>query len=325
MNVFNLIIVAIIAIALIGVFFFDFASFFTPQTNLAKHAPALLLEAQGTPGQTSSITLSLKEGDTIYARNLDATTRNVSFACSGENCCPTMDECPYPLSVTGDRIRINQSIKTSLSARCETINQLHACTLYIGKEPAQLEMENTLATSPFTLNGTTEYPIQTTIHNAGGVDAKDITFTAVLFQNQIVGGKNTPVEIQKAETTLPSVEGGTSQNANLSLSLTTTGNYQLVLRAQAEDGGFDEETIELILTGTNAQLCQRDLLTKESAQFDGIDKVCRKKVFCTGCGFAYNCREIWQKESPLTGGGFYDQENGTPQFAYQVWPSSGTC
>lgn len=325
MNTHNLLIVAIVAIALVGVLFFNFASFFTPQTALAKHAPALLLEAQGTLGKTSSVTLSLKEGDTIYARNLDATTRTVSFACSHENCCPTMDECPYPFSVTGDRIRINGGIKTTLSARCETLNQLHACTLYIGSEPAQLEMENTLATSPFTLNGATEYPIQTTLHNIGGVDAKDVMFTATLLQDQIVAGKSKPVEIQKVETTIPSLESGASQNVNVSLPLTTAGTYQLVLRAQSEEGGFDEETKELILTGTNAQLCQRDLITKENAQFDGIENVCRKKVFCTGCGFAFNCREIWLKESPLTGGGYYDSENGTPQYAYQIWPSTGTC
>jgi hypothetical protein len=325
MNTFNLLLAAIVAIALIGVFFFDFASFFTPQTALAKHAPSLLLEAQGTLGKTSSITLSLKEGDTIYARNLDGTTRSVSFACSGENCCPSLESCPYPLSVTGDRIRINEGIKTTLSARCETLNQLHACTLYIGKEPAQLEMENTLATSPFTLNGVTEYPIQTTIHNIGGVDAENITFTATLLQDQIVAGKTKPIEIQKTETTLPSLKAGASQNVNVSLSLTTIGTFHLILRTHSDEGGFDEEEKELVLTGTNAQLCQRDLTTKENAQFDGIDKVCRKKVFCTGCGFAYNCRETWEKESPLTGGGSYDPENGTPSFVYQIWPSSGAC
>lgn len=325
MNTHNLLIVAIIALALIGLFYFNFASYFTPQTALAKHAPALLLEAQGTPGKTASITLTLKEGDTIYARNLDGTTRNVSFSCSGEDCCPTMDACSYPLSVTGDRIRINEGIKTTLSARCETLNQLHACTLYIGKEPAQLEMENTLATSPFTLNGATEYPIQTTIHNLGEVDAENITFTAILVQEQIVAGKKKPIEIQKKEATLPSLKAGASENVNVSLPLTTSGTYQLILRAHSEGGGFDEEAKELILTGTNAQLCQRDLITKENAQFDGIEKVCRKKVFCTGCGFAFNCREIWEKESPLTGGGYYDAENGTPQYAYQLWPSSGTC
>ncbi len=325
MNVFNLLLVAIVAIALIGVLFFNFASYFTPQTALAKHAPALLLEAQGTLGKTSSVTLTLKEGDTIYARNLDATTRNVSFACTGENCCPSLESCPYPLSVTGDRIRINQGIKTTLSARCETLNELHACILYIGKEPAQLEMENTLATSPFALQGTTEYPIQTTIHNIGGVEAENVTFTATLLQDQIVAGKNKPIEIQKVETTIPSLESGKSQNVNVSLSLTTIGTFQLLLKTHSEGGGFDEETHELVLTGTNAQLCQRDIITKENAQFDGIEKVCRKKVFCTGCGFAFNCREVWEKESPLTGGGYYDSENGTPQYAYQLWPSTGLC
>jgi hypothetical protein len=324
MNPHQLVIAAIIAIALIGLFFFNFASYFTPQTSLSKHAPSLLLEAQGKLGTPSSVTLSLKQGDTIYARNLDQITRTVSFACSGEKCCDTLAGCPYPISVTPDRILIHQSIQTTLTARCETINQLHVCKLYIGKAPAQVGMTLSLPSNPFTIQGATNYPIQATLYNYGETDMKETIFTATLIQEQIIAGKKNPISIFSTQTSIPEIKVGKKENVVLTFPLTQTGEFQITLRAQAEDGGFVGETNTILIQGNNAQLCQIDLTKNESAQFDGIDNVCRKKVFCTGCEFAYQCTDAWGQE-PLTGSSATTYENGAPQYTYQVWPSIGTC
>lgn len=325
MNVFNLLIVAIVAVALIGVLFFNFGSFFVPQTNLAKHADGLLLEAQADLGKNKSITLSLKEGDTIYARNLDETTRTVSFACSTEACCPTLTNCTQPLSSTVDRIRVNQGIKTTLTARCVPLNDLHACKLYIGKEPAQLDLVESAVPSTFAIQGTTDIPITTTIQNLGEIVATNVEISADLSQDQTVGGKIVPVKVGANTFTVESLLPGKKQLVALPISLTQTGTFHLLLHAETEMGGYDEETYTITVTGSNAVLCARDLSKSEAAQYDGIDHICRKKVFCTGCGFAFECRSIWEKEAPLTGGGSYDPDQGAPTYSYQVWPSTGTC
>ncbi|MEK6970490.1 MAG: hypothetical protein AABW68_02230 [archaeon] len=326
MNTHQLLITAIIALAIMGLLFTDFASLFMPLTALNTHAPALLLEAQGELGQGSSITLSLKEGDTLSARNLDSRTRTIAFACSGTDCCPDMEtSCPFSLSVTPDRMRINEGIKTTLTARCETVSSIHACTLYIGEEPAQLDMGPTTLTTPFTIQGKTDFPIHTRIRNNGKVDANEIHITAKLTEEQIIGGIPTPTLIGNTETTLSQIEGGEEQEVSLAIPLTKTGAFQLTLRVEGEGGGYEEEEYDIIVEGTNAILCARDTATKENPQYDGIDGLCRKKVFCTGCAFAYDCRDTWKKQSPLTQGGYYDPDDGTPEYAYQLWPSNGTC
>lgn len=328
MNELRLVIAAVVAIALLYIVASQFTPFFTPETKINTLTEGLLNEAQADLGQSKGTSLTLKEGQSLYARNLDNTTRTVAFACSTPDCCPLIEGCNEPLSVTGDRLIVNDSIKASITARCQEINHIHACKVYYGKEPAQLILENTIVEENITIQGMQELPIVVTVRNIGENTATNIAVTAEWLEDQTVEGVGVPTVIKSDEEIVDSLAFQKNQTVTLGIPIDTLGTFTLRIRATAEDAGVQEKEYTIHVNGTAADLCVRDTSKSEAAFFDSFDQICRKKVFCTGCDFAYECREIWEKEAVITStfGTGYDPDRGEPGFAYQIWSTNnGTC
>ncbi|MEK6901995.1 MAG: hypothetical protein AABX02_00210, partial [archaeon] len=314
MNVFNLLIAAIVAIVLLFLIYSQFSPYFTSETKIGSLTEGLLNEAQADLGHAKGTFLTLKEGQSLYARNLDSITRTVAFACSTTECCTFIEGCTEPLSVTSDRIVINDTHKASITARCTEINQIHACKVYVGGEPAQVILEKVTVQENVTINGTQELPIIVSVRNTGENTAGNVTVRAEWIENQTIAGVEVPKVIQTNEKTIDVLDGKKDETVELSILMSKLGTYSVRVSVLGEDAGSETKMITIHIAGVEANLCARDLTKKEAAFFDSFDQMCRKKVFCTGCAFTYECRQIWEKEAVITGGfgTGYDPDRGEP-------------
>ncbi len=320
MNAFQLFITAIIAGAVLYFVGTFIAPLFSPTVDLGQETKAILVQAQADLGQTKSIFLSLKQGQTLDARNLDEQTRSVAFTCNGPECCPFIDNCKEPFSVTPERILVNQSSKTNLSARCQTVNQIHACKVYVGKLPGQVVLQNISIPDTLEINGKKTLNATGIIYNSGEVPASNIIVRLEMLQNQLIEETETLVVIDSEEETIETISAKGKTPLDLTILVQQPGNYVVRVIAQAEDAGFASEEKTLLVSGEPFSLCHRDLTKEESAYFDTFDNRCRKKVYCASCDFTYECRHAWQREAPVALPQFYDAERGEKTFTFLVYP-----
>ncbi|MFH0970851.1 MAG: hypothetical protein V1776_05355 [Candidatus Diapherotrites archaeon] len=326
MNVFKLLITAIIAIALVGIIFFDFASYFTQNENLNAHTRTALLEAQADLGTAKNITLSVKKEQTLYARSLDEPTRTVAFACSTSACCSTFNECTQPLSVTPERMKVNQSIQTTISARCEKESGIHICKVYFGKAPAQLQLIETSIPKTISIDEDNQLISTITVQNTGEVAGGEGNIVFELKENQIFAGKEEWVTIHSQEAALESILPKEKKEFTFTGTIPQKGKYQVVIHATATESGSINQTFDITATGEGISLCKQDYSQKENPTFDGISNKCQLKRFCTGCHFAYECKDAWSNV-PMTGGAYYDNDGSQPNYVYVYYDllPNGTC
>ena len=133
MNVHQILVTAVIAVLFLYLVLTFVFPLFNSAPDLDKAVNPLLNNAQATLGKSETLSTQLKKGQTILAKNFNSPLRSVAFACNSPDCCSYIENCRSPLIVTPERIIINQSIKSQLTARCEPTVGLHACKVYVGK------------------------------------------------------------------------------------------------------------------------------------------------------------------------------------------------
>lgn len=323
MNVFQLLLTVIVAGVLLFFIAQNVIPLLNPEANLKGHAETLLLEAQSDLGQGKGLQLGLKSGQSLRARNLDAPTRNVAFACAGNGCCEGLEACGKPLSVTQDRILVHENTKATMTARCESISGIHACTLFVGDEPAQLVLSDVTVPSTLTLQGQGTLSVSGTLRNSGEVSANAMVFNVQLIEDQILAGTPTPTLVQEQSETIESLAAGKSQSISLDMPLNRVGTFTVRVRASSLDAGFEEKQYDLHVNGTEAETCATGATLETT--FDSFENACRTKLSCSGCAFAYECRNAWKEQAPAASGSTYDDTQGTPDYTFLLTPSNGTC
>ncbi|MDP2666236.1 MAG: hypothetical protein Q8P05_01920 [Candidatus Diapherotrites archaeon] len=324
MNVFKLLVMAVGAVALLYIILLLFAPLFSTPPNIAHAAEGLLLTAQTDLGKSYSTTLDVRAEQSLDARSLDEPSRSVAFACSGIDCCDDPRDCPLPLTVNAQRILFHQDIRTTFSARCEETAGIHACTVYVGKRPAQLEWRDLVL--PEVNNGDDlPYVAQATIFNTGEIILRDVTVLLRVYESQVFAGNEEKIIIHTQEQIIPALD----PSSGYPLAFTETilpGNYTIDLFASAQEGGFDRVRKDVHITGETISLCQPILENRGLGTWDGFTELCRAQRDCTGCTFAFECREAWERTAPLSGGGSYDASRGEPGFTYALYePVEGSC
>lgn len=324
MNAFQILVAALIAVSVLYVAGTQFFTVLNQGVNISEYAQSLLLEAQGELGTGNGVTLSLKEGQTLYARNLDSTTRTVAFACAGTDCCPTLTNCTLPFSVTPDRIHVNRGMKATLTARCLPSKNLHLCKIYLGKKPAQLVLTSIETIEP--VDAGTQPGVTVPVHITNSGDWPILDGEATIQLSQIQGPQDEVVEILHVEQAFQNLLPGKNQTLQIPFETPDPGVYLLTIDVRAEDAGMAAHTQPLSVTGEAVSLCARDLTHSENWEWDSFSNICRKKVFCTACDFTFECLNKWKAEEPLEFPYSYDESRGEKGFAYQLLvQNDGVC
>lgn len=303
------------------------APFLEPQTPFAKAAESVLLDAQSELGKSASISLTLSPDQSIFARNFDEPTRSVAFSCAGNECCPLAEGCSQAYASTPERIITYRKATVSLSARCMNSGVgVHACTLYIGREPAQVVWQNIQAERDAIQAGET-ISFSGTIRNTGELNTGALRVRVEVWGTQFENGSEKDVKISEETREAENIDAGQSSSARIETRILTPGEYRVRVIAEGENAGSDEKVFELSVEGEVVSLCEADNTRAFEKSVDGFLNMCREKRFCTGCGFAFECRNAWETAQPASGEGYYDTTRGESGFAYYLSPlsTSGTC
>ncbi len=326
MDVFRLLITAVIA----GLILYFLSGLMTPilrpQTNLSKAAENILLDAQADLGESASISLSTSADQSLYARNFDTLTRTVSFSCSGSECCPYLEKCPTAYGSTAERILTFQNADVSLTARCELSDAgIHACVVYLGKEPAQVKWSTASAPSGM-LTTKNEITFSGSVRNTGELTTNSLSVRVEIWGTTIVSGKEIETIVEQGEQTLERIESQKTKTVSIPITISTPGEYRAVMSVQGADAGKDTREFSVVITGDLISLCAPDLTKAFEKTYDGFDDVCKEKRFCLNCDFAFSCRQAWQREQPASLPYFYDTTHGETGFTYHISPAeNGTC
>jgi hypothetical protein len=322
-STFKLLVAAVAALLFLYLVFTFITPLFEQKVNLSSASEGILLDAQNNLGKSNSIEVKLKSGQTVNARNLDSISRTVAFTCLGEGCCPFVENCQKALSVSEEILLVNENIQTTLSARCEQKTGIHACQLYVGNTPAQLEWKNTIL--PTELSVSANNLIHGTLLNTGDLGTENVIITLKLYQKQFTNGFETENKEFENKLTFQELKRKATISFSIPLTVTQPGEYTVFLKATGEEAGTAELSGKLIIIGDAVSNCARDPSRTENGTYDfSIDK-CRKKRFCTGCDFTFECKKEWEK-APVSGNTYYDDERGTPDFVYWIYEQKkGEC
>ncbi len=326
MNVFKLLVTAVLAGTAIYMITSLLGPLFTMQTNLSKSVDSLLLEAQAQLGESTSKEVNTYPDQTLNARNYDNITRNVAFACAGSDCCPFLENCSQNVAATPEIIRFFKSGKTTLSARCEKSDaELHTCNVYVGNAPAQLKFMNVDApVGTFQAGETITFNM--IVFNAGEVDTTDVTARIQVWEKQFENGKEVEKISYENENNLGIISAGKTTSTSLSTNPSNPGGYRIVIRASAENAGFVEDEYTLNVGGEIVSTCAVDNVTPFEKKYDSFEDVCREKRYCTSCAFAFECRNAWESVSTIPQGWYFDTQRGENTFTYLLSPATnGEC
>ncbi len=327
MNVFRMAITAIIAGVVIYLAVGLLGPLLPPRTDLTRATEGILVEAQADIGHNAVLTLSVSKDQSLSARNFDAPTRSVAFACSSEDCCSYLENCKGLYATTAERMFILHDTKTTLTARCLSSEaNIHACKLYIGKEPAQVIWERVQEPDTSTLNTNHTISFSGIIRNVGETPSESIRVSVDILGKVFNQGKEMETIITHAEQTIEGLNPNKNALVTLEISLSTPGNYRAVLSVEGTDAGKETKEFSISVTGETVSLCQVDITRPFDPSYDSFEDVCRIKRHCTGCAFSFECRDAWENYSPAQGDAYYDPNKGEPGFAYLTYPSeNGIC
>jgi len=327
MDAVRILVTAVVAGLVLYLVSVQIAPFLEPQTPFAKAAESVLLDAQSELGKSASIALTINADQSIFARNFDEPTRSVAFSCAGNECCPILENCSLAYASTAERIITYQKSEVSLTARCEDSGvRVHACTLYIGREPAQAVWQNVQAASNTIQSGET-ISFSGTIRNTGELSTGDLRVRVEVWGTQFENGKEKEIKIHEDEVAVENIDAGESSSAQIETRILAPGDYRVRVIVEGENAGSDEKVFEIRAQGEIISLCSADMTRAVEKSVDGFVNMCREKRFCTGCGFAFECRDAWENAQPASGEGYYDTTRGESGFAYYLAPltTNGTC
>jgi hypothetical protein len=328
MNVFQLLITAIAAVAVLFVVVNVIGPLFDHETPLVQSVEPILTNAQARLGENVTIGLNLKKDQTIRAKNFDTPLRSVAFACTDSTLCcdPTAGaNCKKALTITPALMTVQEPVKTSLTARCDPIIGIQACKVYIGKIPAQLELQNVTAPTTMDLSTGNDVVVKGTLLYTGELSSGTITLKLTITENRLSEGKQQDVVVAQNAQTLPSLLAGKHTSIELHTAIADPGTYRVRVEAQADDSGVTSQDSTLRVSGEHPNTCVTTT-TDPAGTLNPDTGMCVKKKYCDGCSFAFECRHAWEDKGGVTGV-VYDENRGTNTFTYAIYAptSSGIC
>ncbi len=166
-----------------------------------------------------------------------------------------------------------------------------------------------------------------TIRNTGELSTGALRVRTEVWGTQFENGKEKEVKISEETSEAENIDAGQSSSARIETRILTPGEYRVRVIVEGENAGSDEEVFVLSAEGEMVSLCDADTSRAFEKNVDGFLNMCREKRFCTGCGFSFECRNVWETAQPASGEGYYDTTRGESGFTYYLTPLSisGTC
>lgn len=271
-----------------GLLFTVFNFFNQPKQDVEKEILNGINVAQSTPGKLFERDLYLQKDTVFNASLFENGSRNVRFACSSpKTCSGTSTE------VSAKRIIVNETFSTKSSFRCKHSNLIDDCVVYLGQEPADLEIRNVV----FPDRPKSQKPIQFSfeVANNGTIPAADISYEAKIYFARKEG--ETTQKILKASIpgTIKQIFPKEASTISLNTILQNSGRHILQIEAQSNAGGAQEFEKEIFIEPSGQSACVAT--TKGSTSLE--DGKCTTEYLCSDCSSGAECSVKWQQNGIL--------------------------
>lgn len=321
MNVFQLLVAAIVTMTLLWVFFAYFAPLFNPPTDVIPQIQAGLRQAKVTPGQ------ALPLGNLVFAENTALTAQGFSekgtdtiIECNNvEFCCDKTVHCQKKAFWNEKQIVFSQRQTIPTFGRCKLQFDFFACTIFFGQKPPQLELKNLSFEKTVDLKTKTQWIVSGELSNTGKAESAEGIAKLTVSKK---GANNAPsIPMGSREQPVKGLAPGEKTPVEFSILVSENGDFEAVLRIESDNAGSIEQQVEFKAIN-NPNPCRA--LNQQTTQkfFDAEKKECIEKFFCADCSFAVECKKQWQAIFPQK-----QFEIGDPSFAQttQFMTSADEC
>lgn len=285
MNVFQLIVVAVVA----GILIYIAMGFFQPSEAKALEDLRNGVDyAEQHTGNIQKAEIAYRKGFSLSAANLDSASRNVRLECSSAETCSQEKMVLQPrLMMAKEQALMNTYF------RCKNKGLINDCVIYFGEKPAQLEIQNVVFSEPKNGPGTITFEVK----NSGELDAVDSVYSVKVYSKEKLDSATKQVLKSEVRGLLNKIVPGQVQGIRHQLELPPAGRYALKIEADGEDAGNqvwekDFNIAETISSGCAAQEIRAATLS---------NGVCRTQYTCTGCPSGAECSLRWMEKGISSG------------------------
>jgi len=292
MKPFDIIVYAIVAVALIVLLFTVFSQL-NPMKNNTQLLKQYLSEAQiqTMTGKTVSLgAVQYSNGEMFNSKDLEEKNNLVAFECvNAKDCCTKRSDmksdenCSKAIEWDSTYAIIKQGKKITTSVRCNRIEGISACKIYLAGLPAQAKISQMSIID--VSQGIGE--IKVTVTDTGFVPIANASNYVRLYKKDGAGWMLTDytTEAKSLDILMPAEK----HEFFWSINPQNSGEYRAEFVFEAQNGGMDTNSITFTLDKT--QFCKTTDGVETVA--GGAENTYWEIHSCTGCTYAYECAATW--------------------------------
>jgi hypothetical protein len=255
MNAMRLLVYAVIASVLVFLVVNIFQIFF-PSQDYTKEIELMLGAAEVDLGKYVARELTLPSNVKIDASDFDTASRSVVFLCNNlAICCEQGKSCAKPLewdNVFMKRyVLAKQAKQLKVAARCR-FEELYICKIYIGLEPAQIELENaSLSADRIELAKQSSIKINYVVKNIGK-HAMVVIPKAKIYMKNIQATADRWIFLEEVKGKRFSLQSNETLNKSFELNFDRPGAYKIefALVEEKDETNYVENEFEVTVSGS---------------------------------------------------------------------------
>jgi hypothetical protein len=287
MKIFQLVITAIVAIALIALFFTYINSLNSPE-NLNSQIKKAIIQAEDPSymGKTIMFSFNVTQNQLLYTKDFDLSKRSLAIECTDNSiCCAKGEEC-NKIEWTEEYAQFNKAKKINFYARCLE-EGISICRIYFGKMPAQAELKEIRKTSQNNLTINFEVDVK----NSGKQNLSLGENKLKLYKKVAFDWEES--DFKKESKNISMLAPDQEHTFLWEITIPSYGEYKAEFIFEGQNSGFDIKTIDFNINENTA--CQR---SEKVEYVTDPESGVREIHYCEGCNYGYECYAKWKEIMP---------------------------
>lgn len=300
MNIFELLIYAIIAIILVSIVLIIFSP--PSEDKIIQELRETMVVAQTNDflGKTVKLETKLFPKEFYLSKtSFEDALLSAAIECNNPKiCCIREAEqdknqlCEKNARWDYDFLKLENETTLKTSIRCLNDLRLPICRIYIGSYPAQAKIVE-IKKSKDEQSGKIVSTI--TVKNTGETQL-NIGQLQLTLQKNVLGNwedtqDTTQYEVQEIQYLLPQQEHTFIQEININ----TIGKYRLLYKFSGINAGYDENSLEIDFLDYPCSIIEEENYEVQTIEEGKIYREIKK---CENCNYAYECASEWQTKFP---------------------------
>jgi hypothetical protein len=296
LNVFRLLVYAVIAAALLWFFFAYLQQFFVPPSQAIESIQQGIEQAKLVPGKTIAVgTLVFSEKTSLGSSLFSGKGTDSLLECNNPSfCCDKGIACSQKAFWNDEQMTFSNQQAIPAFIRCKTEYNFFACKVFVGSAPSQLELESVNPEKTVDLRSGSQWKASIEIQNKGSIASVPGTATVTVSKKQANGEKEV---LGIRPFAFESIAPGQSALLEIAFPLAENGEFESLIHIESDNAGFAEQTVQF--QAVNQPSACRALTQQPTVkEFDAPTGECIEKFFCADCMASVECEQQWQLVYP---------------------------